>query len=85
MASGKVPFVADMSLNAVNQWTVAWLHELGARRVAAAYDSDRQRLFELAAAAPWAELEVVVYQHVPLFHTEHCIFDTEIGGRRNEC
>jgi len=80
----QVPFVADMSLNAVNQWTVAWLHELGARRVAAAYDSDRQRLFELAAAAPWAELEVVVYQHVPLFHTEHCIFDTEVGGRRNE-
>ena len=80
----QVPFVADMPLNAVNQWTVAWLHELGARRVAAAYDSDRQRLFELAAAAPWAELEVVVYQHVPLFHTEHCIFDTEVGGRRNE-
>jgi putative protease len=76
--------VADMSLNAVNPWTVAWLGELGARRVTAAYDSDRQRLIELADAAPWAELEVVVFQHIPLFHTEHCIFDTEVGGRRNE-
>jgi putative protease len=83
-APRQIPFVADMALNAVNQWTVAWLHELGACRVAAAYDSDRQRLSELAAAAPWAELEVVVYQHMPLFHTEHCIFDTEVGGRRNE-
>ena len=72
-----------MSLNAVNQWTVAWLHELGARRVTAAYDCDRRRLTELADAAPWAELEVVVYQHIPLFHTEHCIFDTEVGGRRS--
>jgi putative protease len=83
-AQRQIPFVADMSLNAVNQWTVAWLAELGARRVTAAYDSDRQRLIELADAAPWADLEVVVYQHLPLFHTEHCIFDTEVGGRRNE-
>jgi len=83
-ARRQIPFVADMSLNAVNQWTVAWLHELGARRVTAAYDADRPRLTELAEAAPWAELEVVVYQHIPLFHTEHCIFDTEVGGRRNE-
>ncbi|MGO9114749.1 MAG: DUF3656 domain-containing U32 family peptidase [Thermoguttaceae bacterium] len=83
-AQRQIPFVADMSLNAVNPWTVAWLHELGACRVTAAYDSDRQRLTELADAAPWAELEVVVYQHIPLFHTEHCIFDTEVGGRRDE-
>ncbi len=27
-AERQIPFVADMSLNAVNQWTVAWLHEL---------------------------------------------------------
>ncbi len=83
-AQRQIPFVADMSLNAVNPWTVAWLQELGARRVTAAYDSDRRRLGELADAAPWADLEVVVYQHIPLFHTEHCIFDTEVGGRRNE-
>ena len=51
-AQRQIPFVADMSLNAVNQWTVAWLHELGARRVTAAYDSDRRRLSELADAAP---------------------------------
>ncbi len=73
-----------MTLNAVNQWTVAWLNEFGARRVAAAYDSDRRRLVELAEAAPWADLEVVVHQYIPLFHTEHCIFDTEVGGRRTD-
>ncbi len=78
----QIPFVADMPLNAVNQWSVAWLHELGARRVTAAYDSDRRRLVELAEAAPWADLEVVIHQYMPLFHTEHCIFDTEVGGRR---
>jgi putative protease len=83
-AQRQIPFVADMSLNAVNPWSVAWLQELGASRVTAAYDCDRRRLSELADAAPWAELEVVVYQHIPLFHTEHCIFDTEVGGRRSE-
>jgi putative protease len=83
-AERQMPFVADMTLNAVNQWTVGWLHELGARRVAAAYDSDRCRLMELADAAPWANIEVVVHQYIPLFHTEHCLFDTEVGGRRAE-
>jgi len=83
-ATRRIPFVADLSLNAVNPWTVAWLHELGACRVTAAFDADRQRLTELADAAPWADLEVVVYQHIPLFHTEHCLFDTEVGGRRHE-
>jgi U32 family peptidase len=83
-AQRQIPFVADMTLNAVNQWTAGWLHELGARRVTAAYDSDGPRIVELAATAHAAELEVVVYQHIPLFHTEHCVFDTEVGGRRNE-
>ncbi len=31
-AERKIPFVADMTLNAVNQWTTAWLHELGSTR-----------------------------------------------------
>ncbi len=73
-AWASVPVVADFTLNAANELSVAWLREHGATRVTAALDLDRQRLVGLAAAVPAAWLEVVVYQHVPMFYTEHCLF-----------
>ena len=76
----KIPFVADWSLNAVNAWSVADLMERGARRITAAYDIEPQRLMELAAVTTWAALEVVVYQHLQLFHTEHCLFFSELAA-----
>jgi putative protease len=74
----KIPFVADWSLNAVNAWSVADLVERGACRVTAAYDIEAERLMELAEATRWSPLEVVVYQHLQLFHTEHCLFFSEV-------
>ena len=65
--------IADASLGASNAWTVAVLRELGARRVTAAYDVDRSRLLELAEQSRPDVLEVVLYQHLPMFHTEHCV------------
>ena len=67
-AQRRLPFVADMSLNAVNQWSVAWLHELGACRVTAAYDSDRQRLTELAGAPLGRVGGGCLPAHPPLSH-----------------
>jgi U32 family peptidase len=72
-AARGMPFVADFSLNAVNEWTVAWLRDLGARRVTAAYDLGCQQLLDLASLVEPERLEVIVYGHVPMFHTEHCI------------
>jgi len=73
-AAQGVPFVADFSLHAANALTVQFLHELGACRVTAAYDCPREQLLELARATPAGRLEVVVYQHMPMFHTQHCVF-----------
>jgi putative protease len=69
-----LPVVADFSLNAANQLTFEWLREQGAARVTASYDLDRDQLLDLVAAVPAEWLEVVVHQHVPMFHTEHCVF-----------
>lgn len=66
--------VADFSLNAANPLTVQWLRQQGAARVTAAYDLNRDQLLDLAAAAPARWLEVVVHQHMPMFHMEHCVF-----------
>ena len=40
----------------------------------AAYDLNRRRLLDLAAAVPPEWLEVVVHRHTPMFHSEYCLF-----------
>ena len=85
--SAGIPAVADFSLNAANELTVHWLRQQGASRVTAAYDLDRGQIFDLAAAVPPEWLEVVVHTHVPMFHTEHCIFCAVLssGMDRGNC
>jgi putative protease len=73
-AQRDIPFVADFSLNAANQWTVDYLHSCGARRVTVSYDLNRDQLLDLVNAVPPEWLEVVIHQHMPMFHMEHCVF-----------
>ena len=68
-----LPAVADFCLNAANDLTVEWLRP-GARRVTAAYDLSRERLLDLAAVVLPERLEVVVHRHLPMFHSEYCLF-----------
>jgi putative protease len=79
--------VTDFSLNAANPWSADWLLGQGATRVTASYDLDRQRLGELAQSVPPGLLEVVVHQHMPMFHTEHCLFCALVstGTDRTNC
>jgi len=82
-----LPAVADFSLNAVNDLSVQWLQTQGARRVTAAYDLNRERLLDLAAAVPPEWLEVVVHRHTPMFHSEYCLFCGMLssGKNRTDC
>jgi putative protease len=82
-----VPAVADFSLNATNELTVQWLIGRGAARVTASYDMNRDQLLELAAAVPPAWLEVVIHQHMPMFHMEHCVFCAVLspGHDKTDC
>jgi putative protease len=69
-----IPFVTDYSLNAANELTVDLLRRKGATRVTASYDLSFDQLDDLAAAVDPAWLEVVIHQHMPMFHMEHCVF-----------
>ena len=69
-----VPCVADFSLNAANDLTVGFLRRQGAGRVTASYDLNRDQLLDLVQSVPPAWLEVVIHQHMPMFHMEHCVF-----------
>jgi putative protease len=82
-----IPAVADFSLNATNELTVEWLMNTGARRVTASYDMNRDQLLDLVSAVPAQWLEVVVHQHMPMFHMEHCVFCAVLspGTNKHNC
>ncbi len=82
-ASG-LPLVADFSLNAANDLTVHWLLQSGATRVTASYDLNREQLLDLVTAAPGDRLEVVVHQHMPMFHMQHCVFCSVLSPGTNK-
>lgn len=79
-----IPFVADFSLNITNPLSAEQLMQWGAQRVTASYDLNRDQLLELVAATPPHWLEVVVHQHMPMFHMEHCVFCTVLSPGTNK-
>jgi putative protease len=86
-AERQIPFVADFSLNAANQYTVDYLRNLGSERVTVSYDLNRDQLLELVDAVPPAWMEVVIHQHMPMFHMEHCVFCAVLspGTNKHNC
>jgi putative protease len=67
-------FIADFSLNAANDLTVEYLQSLGSERVTASYDLSLDQLLDLLKSVPPQWLEIVIHQHMPMFHMEHCVF-----------
>ncbi|MBL8890531.1 MAG: U32 family peptidase [Planctomycetaceae bacterium] len=80
----QIPFVADFSLNITNPLSAEWWKRIGAQRVTASYDLNRDQLFELARATPPSWLEVVIHQHMPMFHMEHCVFCSVLSPGTNK-
>jgi putative protease len=66
--------VGDFSLNAANGLTAEALLERGVDLLTPSFDLDAAQLLQLVRRASPARLEVVIHQHLPLFHMEHCVF-----------
>lgn len=82
-----LPVIADFSLNATNELTVAFLLDRGAQRVTPSYDLNREQLLDLVEHARADRLEIVIHQHMPMFHMEHCVFCSVLsnGTDRTNC
>ncbi|MFK7768292.1 MAG: DUF3656 domain-containing protein [Mariniblastus sp.] len=66
--------IGDFSLNAANALS-AWAYlDMGLSQITPTYDLNSQQVRELADQVPIASLEVIAYSHLPVFHTEHCVF-----------
>jgi putative protease len=66
--------VGDFSLNTANSLTAAMYLRLGLVRITPTHDLNGAQIGELARRIDSESIEVVAYQHLPVFHTEHCVF-----------
>jgi putative protease len=68
------PLIGDFSLNTANILTADTFLSLGLERITPTYDLNAAQVADLACGVGAETLEVVAYQHLPVFHTEHCVF-----------
>ena len=73
-ANDHPPLIGDFSLNAANVITMDLLRQLGLWRVTPTHDLNAAQVAELARGAGADRIEAMAYQHLPVFHTEHCVF-----------
>ena len=79
-----LPVVGDFSLNVANHRAADFFLAAGCERVTASYDLNREELMPLVAATPPGRLELVVHQHMPMFHMEHCVFCAVLSPGTNK-
>jgi putative protease len=80
----QVPVVVDYSLNVTNELTAEFVMQQQATRLTASYDMNRDQLLNLVAAVPSTWLEIVIHQHMPMFHMEHCVFCAVLSPGTNK-
>ena len=68
--------VGDFSLNTANPESVALWKDFGMRALTVSYDLNAAQLADLLASGCGGDLELTLHQHIPMFHTEHCVFCT---------
>ena len=70
----QLPLVGDYSLNITNELTAGLLLELGLQRLTPGYDLNWAQLQAMLAHIDPGQFELVLHQHMPMFHMEHCVF-----------
>jgi putative protease len=68
------PLIGDFSLNVANQLTADTCFKLGVERIAPTHDLNADQISRLASSIGGERFEVIAYHHLPVFHTEHCVF-----------
>jgi len=68
------PLIGDFSLNVANQISADTFFDLGLETITPTHDLNADQISRLAQDIGGDRFEVIVYHHLPVFHTEHCVF-----------
>ncbi|WP_416826401.1 DUF3656 domain-containing U32 family peptidase [Ectobacillus polymachus] len=71
-----IPLIGDFSLNIANHRAVSAFLNHGLTRITPSYDLNIQQMMDMLSASDSDKLELVIHQHLPMFHTEHCVYCT---------
>jgi putative protease len=66
--------IGDYSLNISNELTAKIFTDAGLARLTPSYDLNWKQMSALFTRFPVDRFEVVIHQHMPMFHMEHCVF-----------
>lgn len=75
--------VGDYALNVANELTAAMFVERGLARLVPSYDLNLEQLRALLKQFDPRWFEVVLHQHMPMFHMEHCIFSHVLSNGKD--
>lgn len=73
----------DFSLNATNVVTGRTLLGMGLATLTPSYDLNVAQLEDLARGLPADRLEITIHQHLPLYHTEYCLYAHNLSEGRD--
>jgi putative protease len=68
------PLIGDFSLNVANQLSADTYLKLGIDKITPTHDLNADQISTLAREIGGERFEVIAYHHLPVFHTEHCVF-----------
>jgi putative protease len=73
---GKHPhqLIGDFSLNVANQLSADTFFKLGVQTITPTHDLNALQICQLAQDIGGHRMEIIAYHHLPVFHTEHCVF-----------
>lgn len=71
-----LPLVGDFSLNTANPESVLQWRKFGLNKLTVSYDLNASQLADMLRSGCGTQLELTLHQHIPMFHTEHCVYCT---------
>ena len=81
--SPQVQLIGDYSLNVANELTADLLLGEGLARLTPSYDLNWEQLASMFGQIAPEQFEVVVHQHIPMFHMEHCVYAAMLSNGKD--
>jgi putative protease len=68
--------IGDFSLNIANHKAAQLFLDAGCDMITPSYDLNIQQMVDMLRKSNTSQMEIVIHQHLPMFHTEHCVYCT---------